>query len=76
MTPDEAETKIAALEYQVKVLAWLHAGLVHELSQLLNQLMGATADPSRAAALRSRAMRIARIRASQAPLTAAERVVR
>ena len=65
MDERELAEQVTELQQQVKTLAWLHAALVHEINVLIGQLMGGVAaDPARAAALRARAARIARLRAN------------
>jgi hypothetical protein len=69
MTPDDEE-RIANLEYQVELLAWLHNELVYEIRNLIATLTGPAArniDPARLQMLRTRAAHIAQIQAAKAP---------
>jgi hypothetical protein len=69
MAPDQE--RIADLEYQVRLLAWLHNELVFELRNLIATLTGPVGrniiDPARLQMLRTRAAHIAQIQAAQAP---------
>jgi hypothetical protein len=68
MGPTVEEERIATLEYQVRILAWLHNELVFEIRTLITNLAGPAAagmTPARAQMLRQRAARIAQIRASK-----------
>ncbi|HEY1411009.1 MAG TPA: hypothetical protein VGF36_02650 [Rhodopila sp.] len=64
------EERIATLEYQVRLLAWLHNELVYEIRNLIATLTGPVArniDPARLQTLRARAARIAQIQAQKTP---------
>jgi hypothetical protein len=62
-SPDD---RVAVLEAQVALLAWLHAELVFQLQVMIKNLVGDGADPARTAALRNRAARLAQLRAAKA----------